>query len=74
VPIGTLDDISDIALNPHQIFELLKAQVGFTNAPPKGAPFERTFELMGWKFSIVDSPAPNSKSFYRDDKQEPMGE
>ena len=61
IPIGTLDDIPDIAHNPHQTFELLKTRVGFTDAPPEGAPFERTCELMGWKFRIVDSRAPSSK-------------
>lgn len=40
IPIGTLDDIPDIAHNPHQTFELLKIRVGFTGALPEGAPFE----------------------------------
>jgi hypothetical protein len=55
IPIGTLEDISDIARNPYQTFDLLKARVGFAGAPPEGAPFERTCDLMGWKFRIVAS-------------------
>jgi hypothetical protein len=55
IPIGTLDDIPDIARNPHQIFELLKSRVGFDDIRPEGAPFERSCDLMGWTVRIVDS-------------------
>lgn len=61
IPIGTLEDISDIARNPRQIFELLKTRVGFTGVPPEGAPFERACELMGWNFRIVDSRPSSSE-------------
>ncbi len=61
ISIGTLEDIPDIARNPHQIFELLKARVGFAAVPPEGAPFERSCELMGWTICIVDSRPPPSK-------------
>src|SRR5271166_2598853 len=61
IPIGTLEDIPDIARNPHQIFELLKTRVGFDIAPPEGAPLERACELMGWNIRIVDSPSPGAK-------------
>jgi hypothetical protein len=55
IPIGTLDDIPDIARNPHQIFELLKNRVGFDDIRPEGAPFERSCDLMGWtiRFSLI---------------------
>jgi hypothetical protein len=36
ISIGTLDVIPDIARNPQQIFELLKARVGFDAVPPEG--------------------------------------
>jgi len=61
IPIGTLDDIPDIARNPLQMFELLKTRVGFTDVPPEGASFERSCELMGWTIRIVDLPPTPSK-------------
>jgi len=59
IPIGTLEDIPDIARNPHQMLELLQTRVGFDAAPPEGAPFERSCDLMGWTIRIVDSPVPS---------------
>jgi hypothetical protein len=59
VPIGTLEDIPDLALDPHGAFELLRNRVGFGTKAPEGAPYDRSFELMGWTFRIVDSlPTP----------------
>ena len=59
ISIGTLEDIPDIAHNPQQIFELLKARAGFAAVRPEGAPFERSCDLMGWTILIVDSrPVP----------------
>jgi hypothetical protein len=58
IPIGTLEDIPDLARDPYRIFEWLRARVGFDLAPLEGAPFERPCDLVGWTLRFVDSQPP----------------
>jgi hypothetical protein len=58
IPIGTLEDIPDLARDPRQEFDLLRARVGFEPEPPKGAPFERSCNLVDWTLRLVDSTPP----------------
>jgi hypothetical protein len=58
VPIGTLRDLSDIAKDPAQAFELLKERVGFDPTAPVESIPDREFEIMGWKVRLVDAPRP----------------
>lgn len=55
IPIGTLEDIPDLAQDPRQVFDLLRARVGFESEPPQGAPFERSCSLVDWTLRLVDS-------------------
>jgi hypothetical protein len=60
VAIGTLDDLAEIGANPAMAVSSLKAKVGLVNGvvtPEEGLP-DREFDLMGWKFRLVDGVAP----------------
>jgi hypothetical protein len=59
VPIGTLEDLEDLASNPEQAFDLLQRRVGFDVTPHSQPPRERTCDLMGWSLRMVDAQ-PNS--------------
>ena len=59
VPIGTLRDLADIAENPEMSITLLKQRVGF-DFTQKSEPIpDRDFDVMGWKFRVVDTPSPS---------------
>jgi hypothetical protein len=58
VPIGTLRDLVDIADDPITAIDLLKERVGFDSSRPAKPIPDRTFNIMGWAFRIVDEPAP----------------
>ena len=47
IPIGTLEDIPDLARDPRQVFDLLRARVGFESEPPQGTPFEKILQVSG---------------------------
>jgi hypothetical protein len=55
IPIGTLEDIPDLARDPRQVFDLPRVRVGFESEPPQGAPFEKSCKLVDWTLRLVDS-------------------
>lgn len=61
VGIGTVEDIEDIAKDPGKALNVLKSRSGFATNSRGGPVEDREFELMGWKFRLVDAPFPNKQ-------------
>jgi hypothetical protein len=57
-PIGTVEDVREIATDPAAALNLLKARAGFNTAEPGGPVPDRAFELLEWKFRLIDAPGP----------------
>jgi hypothetical protein len=58
IPIGTLEDLADIAKNPDAARSFLSQRVGIPASPTMEPLPDREEELAGWNIRLVDGPGP----------------
>lgn len=58
VPTGTLDDLTDITVDPDSTMDLLKERAGFISSQPGSDLGERSISIAGWTLCLVDAPPP----------------
>jgi hypothetical protein len=58
VPIGTIEDVADIAKDPVAAIHVLRARAGFEPLKPGGPVPLREFSLLDWTIQLIDAPFP----------------
>jgi hypothetical protein len=58
VAVATLEDVDLVAQNPRGAFKTLAERAGIQGEAPAEELPERSFELCGWTFRLVDQSKP----------------